>query len=176
MEDHLCGTCAKSPPPFQRVWVSLAYQGLWAEALKKFKYQKALWLLRPLARKWQETLVFPLPHVDVVIPVPLHVKRLRTRGFNQSSLLARAIFGPSLVKEYLLRHRDTPPQVELGLHQRRANVKGAFSLAQGISVKGQKVLIFDDVMTTGATARECAQVLKKAGAAKIYVAVLARAG
>ncbi len=171
---HLCQDCTKGPRPFRRVLVPFRYQGPLAKAISQLKYEGKLWLARPLGRLWLETM--PVPPFDLVIPVPLHQKRLLTRGFNQSLLLAQKIFGRSPVKPWLERIRDTEPQVSLSLKARVRNVRQAFALAQGVSVSGKRVLLFDDVMTTGATVQECAKVLKASGAKEIFVAVLARAG
>lgn len=173
---HLCQDCAKRARPFRRVLAPFRYEGPLAKAISQFKYQGKLWLARPLALLWQETIKASLPPFDLVIPVPLHRKRLFARGYNQSQLLAQKIFGRSAVKTWLERIRDTKPQVDLSLKARLKNVRQAFALARGVSVSGKRVLLFDDVMTTGATVEECAKVLKASGAKEIYVAVLARAG
>ena len=109
-----------------------------------------------------------------MVPVPLGKKRLRARGYNQSALLARFMFGrrPS---EVLLRIKDTLPQAELSEKERRKNVKGAFAIRPEVDVSGRRVVLVDDVLTTGATVEECARVLLGAGAAEVSVAVIARA-
>ncbi len=173
-DTHLCQDCAQGPRPFQRVFAPFRYEGPLAKAISQLKYEGKLWLARPLGRLWPKTM--PIPPFDLVIPVPLHRRRLLARGFNQSLLLAQKIFGRSLVKPWLERIRDTRPQVGLSLKARAQNVRRAFALAQGVSVSGKRVLLFDDVMTTGATVEECAKVLKASGTKEIYVAVLARAG
>jgi len=114
---------------------------------------------------------------DVIIPVPLHVKRLKMRGFNQSLLLARGIrkrLGVRLDYTSLKRVAPTKPQAGLKSADRQANVSGAFTLSNPSVFKYTRVLLVDDVYTTGATAAECSRVLKKAGA-EVYVVTLARA-
>lgn len=115
--------------------------------------------------------------VDLVIPVPLHWTRRLARRFNQSELLARAVvrdYPRAYATELLRRTRRTPAQVTLDPSEREKNVKGAFAARHPDRLKGKTVLLVDDVMTTCATARECARVLKAAGAARTYVAVFAR--
>ncbi|WP_456370098.1 ComF family protein [Thermodesulfatator atlanticus] len=110
------------------------------------------------------------------MPVPLHSLRLQERGFNQSLLLARKVFQNHRVEELLLRQKYTKPQVSLKGKERGQNVKGAFGVRHPERVRGQKVLLFDDVLTTGATVTECAKTLVKNGALEVKVAVLVRAG
>ncbi len=114
---------------------------------------------------------------DVIVPVPLHTKRLLWRGFNQSTELARAL-GKALNRPVpvkgLTRIRHTPPQTRLGLKERQNNIRNAFE-ADADTVRGKVVLVVDDVYTTGSTLNECAQTLLCAGAAGIDVLVLARA-
>lgn len=114
---------------------------------------------------------------DLVIPVPLHFSRLFERGYNQSAVLARQVanaIGKPLVLDALVRTRGAAEQSESTRTQRRENVRNAF-LVKGARVDGKTVLLVDDVLTTGATARECALALQRAGAKAVYVAALARA-
>ena len=117
-----------------------------------------------------------LSRPDRLVPVPLHPWRLWQRGFNQAELIAAALgrdIGVPVLAGALRRVRNTPPQSGLGAASRRTNLRGAFSAA--VEVAGRHVLLIDDVMTTGATARECAGVLRQAGAATVEIAVLGRA-
>jgi ComF family protein len=116
-----------------------------------------------------------------VVPVPLHRKKLRQRGFNQAELIARAamkINQPGdrlrLCVGVLERKRETASQIGLTSHQRRENLRGAFAVARPEAVKGREVLVVDDVYTTGATVSECARVLRRAGATRVWVATVAR--
>jgi ComF family protein len=122
-----------------------------------------------------------LPESVVVVPVPLHRRKLRQREFNQAELIARAamkIRQPQdrlrLHRGVLVRKRETASQIGLTRHQRRENLRGAFAVAQPEAVKGCEVLVVDDVFTTGATVSECARVLLRAGATKVWVATVAR--
>ena len=112
------------------------------------------------------------------MPVPLHPKRLRWRGFNQSVLLARQIsrvYDIPLDPFTLQRHRETPPQTQLNEAERRKNMRGAFTVDADRPVTGKNILLVDDVYTSGATVNECSRTLKKHGAKDVYVLTLARA-
>ena len=119
-----------------------------------------------------------LADADLLVPVPLHWTRLFQRRYNQAALLAQAIHsagGPEVAADWLVRRRPTPVQGHLGPAARERNVRGAFAVKVGRSFAGKRVVIIDDVMTTGATVEECARVLKRAGAASVGVVTLARA-
>lgn len=147
------------------------------EVLARFKYARDISLAPVLSAVLVEAPPL-LPAHDLIVPIPLHPDRLRWRGFNQAVPLARAlgrISGRPVNPLALSRHRPTPPQVGLGAVDRRRNVRGAFAVRQPAQVRGRTVLLVDDVMTTGATAHECARVLHTAGARAVDVVVLARA-
>jgi ComF family protein len=113
--------------------------------------------------------------MDGIVPVPLHIESLRERGFNQSLLIARHLsrsLRVPLFMDILIKNTDTPPQIGLSARERISNIRNAFSVAG--DVKGLKILLFDDVMTTGATARECSHELLNAGAQEVIVLTLAR--
>ncbi len=135
-------------------------------------------LARSLGRWMRRAGANLLDGADLVVPVPLHWTRLYARRYNQAALLAHAIRaagGPPVAPDWLVRRRRTPSQGRLGPLARSHNVRGAFALRQGRSVAGKRLVIIDDVMTTGATAEECARVLRRAGASHIGVLTLARA-
>jgi ComF family protein len=118
-----------------------------------------------------------LPRPDAVVPVPLHPARERERGFNQSALIARHLTAGSgipVMPGWLARMRDTPPQVGRDLAARRANMDGAFSCTDPVSIRGKRIVILDDVATTGATLDACAAALRAAGAASVHALVVAR--
>ena len=106
--------------------------------------------------------------------MPLHPKRIRNRGFNQALLLAQGFPGVPLAREAVVRTRPTAPQVGLNPKERRDNVKGAFTVPDPGLVKGKNVLLIDDLFTTGSTVKECARVLRKAGARQVEVLTVAR--
>ncbi len=145
--------------------------------LHRFKYERDVTLAAPLGEFLIANCPLPVEH-DMLVPVPMDVKRLRWRGFNQSAMLARRLgrhVGRPVPLRLLQRCRITPPQVGLGEQERRRNVAGAFAVRDPGAVRGKGILLVDDVMTTGATVDECAKVLRRAGATRVDVVLLARA-
>lgn len=143
------------------------------------KYQGASYLADEMgllmATRFKELTEFPT--VDLVIPVPLHKKRIKKRGYNQSELLARAFANAALLgfdNQVLVRTRDTISQTKLGREARLANMVGAFSCVQPEKIRRKTILLIDDVATTGATLEGCARALKKAGAKKVMAYTFAR--
>lgn len=175
--DHPCGMCMGSRKPFVKARSAVFYEEGAREAILSFKYGGTLTLTRPLGRIAEQALSGLVETFDVVIPVPLHNDRLRERGFNQSLLLAREVArGPGLEVDYksLKRTRATKPQADLKTEERRKNVRGAFEVKRPERVRKKRVLLVDDVYTTGATVSECARVLKRERC-KVFVLTLARA-
>ena len=173
----LCSDCKNQPPFFKALRSWCIYQGPAREAIHRLKYSRDVGLGEVLAR-YLIRLTPTLPwQVDLVTCVPLSSKRLKQRGYNQASLLARPValalrapYRPDL----LLRNRDTLSQVDLSAQERRQNVAGAFSPAEKFP-KGASILVIDDVTTTGSTQNACAQALLEAGASAVYGLTLARA-
>ena len=178
-EDHPCEDCLRKRPFFDMVRAPFLYEGGIMEAIHQFKYAGRAHLadsLGPLlasfVKEWME-----MTAECLTIPVPLHPKRLRERGFNQSLLLARHV--ASLLRTELdflslRRIRYTQPQTGLKSEERKRNVRKAFEITNQEAVKGRNVLLVDDVTTTGSTLNECARVLSRAGAEKVCGIVLAR--
>jgi len=149
------------------------------EMIHRFKYGRAQHLCRPLADLMSEGLADPRVRAfapDALIPVPLHPVRKRERGFNQSQLLSeelrRMVKCP--LQPILRRSRYTKTQTEFTRKARMQNLRGAFNLVQNASVKGKRLLLVDDVFTTGSTLHQCASVLVKAGAAEVNAITVAR--
>jgi ComF family protein len=174
--EHLCGSCVKDPPHFDQALAAGLFEGPLREAVHLYKYRPARSLGRPLAA-WMTAQVRMISGLDQVMPVPLHRRRLRQRGFNQALLLANGVadvFGLRLVYDNLHRVRNTRPQVELSGEERARNVRNAFRLDRPAEVEGKRILLVDDVFTSGATMNECARVLKEEGAENVIVFTLAR--
>lgn len=171
---RVCGQCLKKPPPFSRVITYGLYEGIIREAINQFKFHGLRRLSDPLGNL---LLGFDLPAVDGVVPVPLTIRRLRERGFNQSLLIARIIakkIRVPLLMDVLVKKKDTPPQIGLTARERLLNLRNAFAVKG--NVKGLRLLLVNDVMTTGATVTECSEQLMKSDAEEVIVLTLARAG
>ena len=169
-----CGACLKDPPAFARTIALFRYEFPVDRLIQALKYGHQLALAAWLGHRLGGRLA-AADH-DLLLPLPLHPSRLRTRGFNQSLEIARATsktLGIPLNPELLTRIRATPPQAGLPLKERGRNVRGAFEC--GGDLAGQRILLMDDVMTSGSTLREAARILKLHGAGQITVAVAARA-
>ncbi len=179
-----CGVCRRVEPVFARAAAYGSYEGGLRELIHLLKYGGVRPAANVLGRMLAETMAtleneFEQPSVALV-PVPLYRARRRQRGFNQAELIARAALKNNacggrfrLCASALIRQRETSSQIGLTRHQRRENLRGAFAVSDPELVRGREVLIVDDVYTTGATASECARVLRRAGA-KTWVATVAR--
>jgi ComF family protein len=175
-----CSLCRRRPPAFTMARSAFRYRGKLKHAMHGFKYSARLDLADNLAQMLESCV---RAHgfdrnIDVILPVPLHATRFRERGYNQSSLLAKHLarrlglyYRPAGI---LSRVRDTATQTGLNARQRAVNVQGAFKVTDSARVRGQSVLLVDDVMTTGATVSAAAKALHSAGAAGVYVVTVAR--
>lgn len=170
-----CPTCRAHPPAFDAARAAYRYAGPLPPAIHRFKYGGERALGELLGELLAEAAAGLAPAVDLVVPVPLHPARRRERGYNQSELLARAV-AARLARPLslaLARQRPTPPQVGRGAAERRRNVAGAFAW-QGEPLTGRRVLLIDDVCTTGATFDACARALRPHGPAGVEALALAR--
>ena len=181
----LCGVCRRLEPPFAKASAYGSYEGGLRDLIHMLKYQGVRPAANVLGRMLAEAIAdleagwAPAP--VLVIPVPLSSAKFRARRFNQAELIARTALkliasrgGYALATGVLERSRDTQSQIGLTPHQRRANMRGAFRVQDRGKLSGREVLLVDDVFTTGATASECARVLRRAGAARVWVATVAR--
>ena len=180
-----CGLCRRIEPPFVRAVAYGSYEGGLKELIHLLKYASVRPAANVLGRMLAEAIEDLGPEFQsesvTVVPVPLHRSRIRQREFNQAETIARfamkLMAAPgrfTLCTDALERRRETMSQTGLTSHQRRENVRGAFAVPHPEMVKGHEVLVVDDVYTTGATVSECARVLRRAGASKVWVATVAR--
>ncbi|MBN1828186.1 MAG: ComF family protein [Deltaproteobacteria bacterium] len=178
-ESHPCGECLLDSPPFEKARSMGRYEGLLLRAIHRFKFsgdRSVGELLGDLmALNHYES--FNIDDYSLIIPVPLHPRRLRQRGFNQSLVLARRIakrFSVPIDSHILLKREDRIPQTGLTRAHRKRNVRNLYTLRKRTSLRGLKVLLIDDVYTTGATVKECSRMLLKAEAAEVGVLTAAR--
>ena len=173
---HECQDCRTRDPHYSQVWAAYAYAPPLQDAIALFKYRSKVVLADSLGMLLAQALPRDLD-TDLLMPVPLHPNRLRQREFNQSLLLADCI-SPVLQRPVsyrnLVRTIDTDPQTILPRSARLQNLRKAFALRDPDEVIGRRVLLIDDVFTTGTTVNECAKVLLKAGAGEVTVLTLAR--
>ena len=178
-DDRWCEDCLRRRPNYDSARAPYLYEGGLMTAIHAFKYGEKSHLANPLGTLLASFARVCFIHLEglLVIPVPLHPKRLRERGFNQSLLLARRVALPldaDLDFLSLRRVRHTKPQTGLDSDERRKNVRRAFEVIDRKTVKGRTILLVDDVATTGSTLNECARVLKRAGAVEVHALALAR--
>lgn len=181
VESHLCQACLEKEPALARHRSFSRYEGPVKEVILLFKYRgfKVLgnWLGDLLAENLgsEEDL---WEGVDALIPVPLHPKKERKRGFNQAQVLAKRLAAHkslSLLERRLIKVANVPAQTSLEAGERAKNVRGAFRIRKAKDLEGKIVLLVDDVYTTGSTLRECSLVLKKAGAKEVRAVTVAQA-
>ena len=180
IENHPCEDCLRKRPFFDAAYAPYIYEGPILEAVLRFKYGQKTFMadaLGPLLTPFVKAR-FTLREPFLVMPVPLHAKRLRERGFNQSLLLANRLALGLRAKVdclSLIRIRHTIPQTTLSKKERRKNIENAFFLKRPESVRGKSILLVDDVTTTGNTLNECAKVLSRGGAQAVFCVTLAKA-
>jgi len=174
-----CGRCRRGLSPFSAGASLGPYEGALRVAVHELKYRSR----RRVAGRMSEAMLGDpsvravLAGASVLVPVPLHPRRKRKRGFNQSELLAEELArraGLGIAAGALVRRTDTPPQTGLSAAARRANVSGAFAVRRRPQVSGRAVVLVDDVLTTGATASACARALLAAGAREVRLLTVAR--
>ncbi|MEM7727861.1 MAG: ComF family protein [Pseudomonadota bacterium] len=175
--DLLCAACLARRPAYATARSALVYDDASRPIILAFKHGGHTDRLHMFAAQMHRAGRTALSHADALVPVPLHGMRLARRRFNQSALLARALSrrcGVPMEAHALLRARRTPSQGGLSAAGRRRNVQGAFDVARPDAVRGKRLVLVDDVMTTGATLEACARTLKRAGAARVDALCLAR--
>ena len=168
----VCGSCLNRPPHFDTTLALWRYEFPCDRLVQALKYRARLALAGFFARNLASR---PLPEIDLVVPMPLHPRRLAERGFNQALEIARGVarhLGRPIEPRGVLRVKNTLPQARLPFDERAKNVRGAFLCKLDLS--GASIAVVDDVMTTGATLNELARVLKRAGATRVENLVIAR--
>ncbi len=181
-EQFTCTDCLRHRPAFERAFIVARYEGDFRDLIHTFKYHNGLWLCEDLVRFLYAAYLTSLQPLgirpDLIIPIPIQFKKLRRRGYNQAAFLARGLARelhlPCLT--HILRRVPTGVLSQTRLHreQRFKNALAAYRVKPSKALLGKTVLLIDDVMTTGATVDACARLLREAGAAKVYVLVLAR--
>ncbi len=187
-EDHYCGACTVSRKKFGIARAPLVYDRIITEVIHCFKYRGKIQLARPLGELLLTAFMsfWDKDSIDIILPVPLHSSRFRRRGFNQADLLIRnwpemaarrfCDFSPIRIERDLLTRKfPTAPQTALGRAQRAVNIKNAFDLNREEAIVDKRVLLIDDVYTTGATVNECGRLLLSRGVHQVDVLTLARA-
>jgi ComF family protein len=175
--DGSCEDCARGPRPFDMARSAAVYNGVLKEAIHEFKFNGIKGLSKALGFILADYLnksAIPVKEIDLIVPVPLSSQHEKTRGYNQSRLLAEEVsraLGIRMDASSLKKVKNVKPQFELKREERLLNVRGAFSASRLPDVT---VLLVDDIYTTGATVSEAASSLKSSGAKKVYVLTLAR--
>jgi ComF family protein len=173
--EGLCAACAAVPPHYDRARAVFRYDAASRDLVTGFKHADRTHAAPAFGAWMRRAGAELLADCDLLVPVPLHWTRLFRRRYNQASLLAYAIGGPPVDPDLLRRRRRTPSQGRLGRLARARNIAGAFAVRPGAELGGRRIVLVDDVMTTGATVGECARLLRRAGAARVDVLTLARA-
>lgn len=177
-DDHLCSICLATPYSFSKARSLLLYNDNAAHLIHSFKYGRRTAALSTFKAFWDKSLLRKeFVHPDLVLPVPLHIERLRWRGYNQALLLAELFFQDQKKKVdpfLLIRVKNTSPQTGLKGRTRRKNLRGAFAVKYPHKIAAKKILLIDDVFTTGTTLNECAHTLIKMGAESVQAFTLAR--
>jgi len=178
--EFTCANCAHRTIYFDAAVSAYRGRGIVREIIHEFKYGRQIYL-RHLVARWLHAALdderLRGSQFDIIVPVPLHATRLRERGFNQAALLAALLSAQTSIssKPVLQRVRYTTTQTALDRSERIENLHNAFRLRKNADVRGFRVLLIDDVLTTGSTLSECARVLKRAGALSVHAATAARA-
>jgi ComF family protein len=173
-----CGACLSSPPAYDIARYGLYYEKSVRAAITRFKFNAFLYSSRPLAEFLLEAFYryYVNGNFDVILPVPVHTRRLMARGFNQATILSQKLSkatGIPLDRTSLIKTKNTEPQVRLSRSKRLSNLTNAFQIKHGKTMSKKRVLLVDDVSTTGATVTEVAKVLQTAGVSYLGVLILA---
>ncbi len=167
-----CSNCRAWPNYYVGNWAAWPYQGAYKQVIQEFKFRNMPWLADTLA---QEMLPYLPKNYDLLVPVPLHPNRLQQRGYNQSELLVRSLSRLSGIpwQSSIVRVRDTPHQTGLNRTERLQNLHQAFACSSYADIKGKRIIMVDDVFTTGTTLLSCAKTLHQNGAKEIISCTIA---
>lgn len=174
---YICPQCLKSKPKFDKCVSVVRYNDASKKIILPFKHADKTNYAKIMGRMIAANISPFISKVDFIVPVPIHLKRMLKRKYNQSALLVNvisSITGKPALFNTLIRTKFKESQGHLSIDDRKLNVRGAFDIKNSFKIKGKNILIIDDVFTTGATINECAKVLKSAGARRIFVATFAR--
>jgi ComF family protein len=179
-DEFVCSQCLGKRLHYDRAYSACLADTKMLDAIHRFKYQREVYFAPSLAQVLIECAARHVPwtELDAIVPVPLHPRKERQRHFNQARVLADALgtaFGKPLVDHNLRRVLDTPSQTFLDAEERRKNLRDAFRVKRTAEFTAKRIVLLDDVFTTGSTSNACAQELKKAGAVSVFVLTLARA-
>ncbi len=175
----ICEECAEIPLYFERSISYGIYQDVMIKIIYEYKFNNKVYISKFLGKKLS-TLIKnedDYKNIEIIISVPMYKNKERRRGYNQSYLLAKEIAKDlklKLIKNILIKIKDTEPQSKKPMRERRQNIRGSFFVKDPMKIKGKEILLIDDVFTTGSTVNECSRILRQAGAKKIYVATIAR--
>ena len=177
-ESEFCEDCRKEERPFEQGFVCVRYGRMERDLIHDLKYNGKPYLAEPFGELLAERLAVEALAPDLIVPVPMYRPKERSRGYNQATLLAKAIArrsGTPCLPRLLLRTKDTTPMSRLSAEERRENARAVFGVRKdgATLLRGKTVLLVDDVFTTGSTAGSCAEALLSAGADRVYVAAFA---
>lgn len=174
---NLCGSCLQTAPSFTRCRSLFRYNETLRGIILKFKFQRRLEVLKTILALARERVPEGFAECDLIVPVPLHKKRLQKRGYNQSLLLAQGFFehdNGKIVVKLLERTKNTPPQSTLDRRKRVENLQNMFCVRQPELLLNKRVCLVDDIYTTGATLEECSKTLVESGAYDVFALTLGR--
>jgi competence protein ComFC len=174
-----CANCLKRNYDFDRTVSVFIYNRVIARAIYRFKFRQKTFLAKFFSKFLLRKIEYLRNKVDFIIPVPIHGKRLKWRGYNQTMLLADELSHQTTIRtipDLLIKNKNTVAQTTLRLKKRKVNLKSAFSINEQYKdlIRGKNIMITDDVFTTGSTANECAKVLKRNGVKKVFVLTIAK--
>jgi ComF family protein len=171
-----CAKCLAKKPKFDETYAIFIYNSEISKALTKFKYYDHLYLAKKFSYLLKNQFHSIISDADIICSVPMHPKKLRIRKFNQANIIAREIDKEKYLPELLLKVKNNQAQVYLSKNKRKKNLRNSFSLNNSLKnkINDKTIIIVDDVMTTGTTAHYCAKILKKNGAKKVIILIIAR--